>query len=112
MFEKVEKPWGWYQVLSVGDNYVTKELYIYPNQKFSLQKHFKREEHWHILEGYGYLTLNDTKKIVSENDHIFVGIEDTHRLEAGPRGLFFFELQQGYCDEDDILRIEDDYNRS
>lgn len=111
MFEKVEKPWGWYQVLSQGPDYVTKELFIKPSQKFSLQKHFKREEHWHILEGSGILTLGDTKQIVSPGDHIFVPLEKVHRLEASSSGLLFFELQRGDCDEDDILRLEDDYDR-
>lgn len=111
-YSKVIKPWGWYQVLSQGADYVTKELYVNPSQKFSLQKHFKREEHWHILEGSGILTLGDSKKLVSPGDHIFVPLEKVHRLEAGSNGLLFFEIQRGDCDEDDILRLEDDYNRS
>ena len=111
MNEKVNKPWGWYKVLTKGKSYTTKELYINPGQRFSLQKHFKREEHWHILEGYGFLDHNGNTKIVSQNDYVFIGIQDIHRLEAGPEGLLFFELQSGICDEDDILRLEDDYHR-
>ena len=112
MINRVEKPWGWYRVLTEGPDYVTKELFVKPNQKFSLQKHFKREEHWHILDGSGILTLGETKKLVSPGEHIFVPVEEIHRLEGGPLGLLFFELQRGYCDEEDIFRIEDDYDRN
>ena len=111
-YSKVDKPWGWYRVLTEGPDYVTKELFVKPNQKFSLQKHFKREEHWHILDGSGILTIGDTQKIVSPGDYIFIPLGEVHRLEANSLGLLFFELQRGYCDEDDILRLEDDYNRS
>ena len=28
MNKRVEKPWGWYQVLTEGPDYVTKELFV------------------------------------------------------------------------------------
>ena len=34
-------------------------------------------------------------------------------MKAGPDGILFYEVQMGdKCDEDDIVRIEDDYGRT
>ena len=34
-----------------------------------------------------------------------------HRMSAGKKGLTVIEIQRGKCVEDDIVRLEDDYNR-
>jgi len=34
-----------------------------------------------------------------------------HRATAGPNGLIFIETQTGRCEEEDIIRLEDDYGR-
>ena len=48
---KTERPWGWYRVLDEGDGWVVKELTINPNKALSDQRHSKRSEHWHIVQG-------------------------------------------------------------
>ena len=37
---------------------------------------------------------------------------ELHRATAGPNGLVFIETQTGKCEEDDIVRLEDDYGRT
>lgn len=48
---KTERPWGWYRVLDEGTGWVVKELTINPNKALSDQRHSKRSEHWHIVQG-------------------------------------------------------------
>ena len=108
----VDKPWGWYKDLKRTPNLVIKTIYIKPFSKFSLQKHFKREEHWYIVKGYGKLTPNDKSYTVGPGDSYQIKKEDVHRLEGYSDGVTFVEIQTGECREDDILRIEDDYGRS
>ena len=58
--EKVIKPkWGWYKVLSKKrtKDHKVKYLHIEPNKSLSNQRHFKRSEHWFVLEGELYLDL-------------------------------------------------------
>jgi len=76
----VEKPWGTYEILlDVPERgYKVKRIVVYPYQRFSLQYHKKRTEHWSIVSG---------------------------------TGTIFIETQIGECDEDDIIRLEDDYGR-
>ena len=107
----VTKPWGSYKDLERNYFRVVKIITISPNQRFSLQKHSKREEFWYILSGTGIITLDSKTKEVSSKDHFYIPIGLIHRLQAGIDGIEFLEIQQGECEESDIVRIEDDYNR-
>ena len=46
-----QRAWGTYTVLDNGDGWLTKQLAFYPNRSLSDQRHFKRSEHWHVVEG-------------------------------------------------------------
>jgi len=46
-----ERAWGKYTVLDSGQGWLTKQLAFYPNRSLSDQRHFKRSEHWHVVEG-------------------------------------------------------------
>ena len=48
---KTERPWGWYRILDEGEGWVVKELTINPNKALSDQRHSKRSEHWHVVQG-------------------------------------------------------------
>jgi len=109
---QIQKPWGWYQVLDEGTNYVVKKIYIKPNQRFSLQTHSHREEFWTIFSGTGTITIGGARYGTSKNDQHYIAPNTKHRLEAGIEGILFFEVQKGKCSEEDIIRYEDDYNRA
>ena len=47
----VERAWGRYTVLDSGDNWATKKLQFEAGRSLSDQRHFKRSEHWHVVEG-------------------------------------------------------------
>ena len=48
---KTKRNWGWYRVLDDKSGYKVKELVISPKSKLSMQRHFKRSEHWYVLKG-------------------------------------------------------------
>ena len=54
----VKKPWGTYEVLLDEPNYKVKRIIVYPYERFSLQYHKHREEHWVIVEGDGIVQVN------------------------------------------------------
>ena len=64
--------------------------------------------------GAGCVTVNDLVKTVHENESIYIPIGAVHRLEnPGKIQLELIEVQTGsYFGEDDIIRIEDDYQRT
>jgi mannose-6-phosphate isomerase-like protein (cupin superfamily) len=112
MNEIVNKPWGSYEVLSEGSGYKVKRIIVKPNQRLSYQYHHKRQEFWVFVEGFGQFTLNDETFTIKDGDSVFIDTKDKHRIEClGERDLVFIETQYGECEEEDIVRIQDDYNR-
>jgi mannose-1-phosphate guanylyltransferase / mannose-6-phosphate isomerase len=111
---KVHRPWGSYQSVDMGERHQVKRIIVKPGGRLSLQKHHHRSEHWIVVRGAARVTVNETVKIVHENESIYIPIGAVHRLEnPGKISLELIEVQTGsYLGEDDIIRIEDDYRRS
>ena len=111
---KVHRPWGSYQSLDLGDRYQVKRIVVKQGGRLSLQLHHHRAEHWVVVRGTARVTIGDKVQMVHENESIYVPIGTQHRLEnPGKIDLELIEVQTGsYLGEDDIERIQDDYNRS
>ena len=73
----------------------------------------KRSESWTIIKGQGIVTL-DGVEINYAGESIKINKEAKHRIQnPSDTILVFIEVQTGtYFGEDDIVRIEDDYNRN
>jgi mannose-1-phosphate guanylyltransferase/mannose-6-phosphate isomerase len=110
---KVHRPWGNYQSIDAGDRHQVKRIVVKPGSRLSLQKHHHRSEHWIVVRGTARVTVNELVQIVHENESIYIPIGAVHRLEnPGKIVLELIEVQTGsYLGEDDIIRIEDDYQR-
>jgi len=111
---KVHRPWGSYQSVDNGDRHQVKRIIVKPGGRLSLQKHHHRSEHWIVVRGTAQVTVNELIKTVHENESIYIPIGAVHRLEnPGKIQLELIEVQTGsYFGEDDIIRIEDDYQRT
>ena len=113
--KRTEKPWGWFDDLEESqiNIYKVKTIYVKPNQQFSLQRHEQREEFWVVVEGDGIVTTSTYKCDVKRGSYIHIRKNEIHRMTAGEFGIKFIEVQVGpVCDEDDIVRLEDDYGRA
>ena len=77
------------------------------------QYHYKRDECWVIVQGEATVTLDDKIHTFIEGQVVQIEYGTKHRVEnKGKEDLIFIETQTGtYFGEDDIIRIEDDYNR-
>ena len=113
MNEIVNKPWGTYQNLLDSEECKVKKLIICPGQRPSYQYHFKRSEIWIVVKGAGVVTIEDAETDVKEGSVVTVPVKAKHRIKnTGAEDLIFIEVQLGsYFGEDDIVRVEDDYNR-
>jgi mannose-1-phosphate guanylyltransferase / mannose-6-phosphate isomerase len=109
----VHRPWGYYQSVHSGDRFQVKRITVNPGAKLSLQMHYHRAEHWIVVNGTALVTRDDETVLLRENESIFVPLGCTHLLEnPGKMPLNLIEVQSGpYLGEDDIVRIEDVYNR-
>jgi len=109
----VYRPWGSYEVILSTENYKIKRIIVQPGKRLSLQKHYYRKEHWVVVSGTAKVTVGEEVKILNPNESTYIGIEVVHRLENnGNIPLILIEIQLGtYTGEDDIVRLEDDFNR-
>ena len=66
-----------------------------------------------VVRGVAEVTINSRVEHVHENELVYLPIGSTHRLaNPGKIDLELIEVQTGsYFGEDDIVRIEDDFNR-
>lgn len=108
------RPWGRYEILFESKSCKVKRIIVKPQQRLSYQYHFKRQEAWTIIQGTATITLNDIVKDYPVGSTALIGLKDKHRVQnKDPKNdLIFIEVQTGtYFGEDDIIRVEDDYNR-
>ena len=110
---KIDRPWGWYDVIDESDRYKVKSIEVKPGEKLSLQKHFHRAEHRVVVEGTALVQVGDEEKLLTENESTYIPIGSVHRLSnPGKIPLRIIEVQSGsYLEEDDITRLEDVYGR-
>ncbi len=114
IFPRCERPWGHYETLSLGARYQVKSIVVKPGGKLSLQSHVHRAEHWVVVEGSATVTIGKTRRIIAENESVYIPLGEIHRLEnEGKLPLRLIEVQTGsYLGEDDITRYEDVYERA
>jgi mannose-1-phosphate guanylyltransferase/mannose-6-phosphate isomerase len=110
---RIYRPWGYYQSIDTGARYQVKRIVVKPGAKLSLQKHFHRAEHWVVVKGTAEVTVNGETRSIHENESVYVPIGGTHRLgNPGKIPLELIEVQVGsYLGEDDIVRLDDVYDR-
>jgi mannose-6-phosphate isomerase-like protein (cupin superfamily) len=112
MLDSDNRPWGrWEEYLNEAD-YRVKRIIVNPGKRLSLQKHQYRSEHWVIVQGSGQFTLDGEVRSIKTGETLFIPQGAIHRVQnIGHDDLIIVETQLGLCVEDDIIRLEDDWNR-
>jgi mannose-6-phosphate isomerase len=113
VLEHDERPWGSYTVLEDAADHKVKRIEVLPGKRLSYQKHTKRAEHWFVVQGSGLVTLDGVDVAVPAGKAIDIPLGAAHRIANVGEGLLvFIEVQHGESfDEDDIVRLEDDFGR-
>ena len=112
-FPRDHRPWGWFETLALADRFQVKRITVHPGAALSLQSHFHRSEHWIVVSGTARVTIDDSVKLVTENQSVYIPLGSKHRMEnPGQVPMVLIEVQTGaYLGEDDIVRYEDVYSR-
>jgi len=110
---KTHRPWGYYDSIDRGEGFQVKRILVNPGEKLSLQKHSHRAEHWVVVKGKAQVICGEKKFQLVENQSTYIPLGEIHRLEnIESTPLEIIEIQTGsYLGEDDIIRIDDDYDR-
>jgi len=107
-------PWGTWTVLREGMGYKVKLIEVWSGHRLSLQFHHYRSEHWVVVSGRARVMLDDQVLELAPFESAVVRVGAVHRLEnpwSDP--LVIVEVQRGeILSEEDIVRLEDDYERA
>jgi mannose-1-phosphate guanylyltransferase/mannose-1-phosphate guanylyltransferase/mannose-6-phosphate isomerase len=108
------RPWGTFEVLRDTAQFKSKVIRVEPGQQLSYQSHAKRAEHWIVVSGQAEVVLNDVVHRLIAGQHIHIPQGAKHRMRnPGKDVVEFVEVQLGsYFGEDDIVRYQDDYQRT
>ena len=107
------RPWGNFESLDTGQGYQVKRIVVEPGGILSLQHHNHRAEHWVVVSGIAEVTIDEKVQLLYANQSVQVPLGAVHRLSnPGDEPVVLIEVQSGdYLGEDDIVRLEDIYNR-
>lgn len=108
----ITKPWGWYVTLLSFPHIWVKLLFVKSGHRLSMQSHQDRREFWLFLKGKAGAT-NDGVIFQAKSCgcNIFIPKCAKHRL-IGITGAYILELAWGKPREEDIIRYDDDYDRT
>lgn len=108
------RPWGNYTVLADIPETKVKLIEVEPHQRLSYQFHHRRREQWTVTYGELTVVLDGEEHTVNVGESIHIPLGAKHRAwNKTDKLVRFVEVQTGdYFGEDDIVRVEDDYDRS
>lgn len=108
------RPWGEFYGWDSGNGWYLKTIYVKPKSRLSLQYHLHRSERWVLVQGDA--TAVTVEKGVEKKARLKVGEtfivpkKMPHRLTS-QKGGTLVEVAVGAFDEDDIVRLSDDFGR-
>jgi mannose-6-phosphate isomerase len=106
------RPWGGFRRYTSNQVSTVKILTVNPGQVLSLQYHHHRDELWVALDSGLRVTLDDRVWEPVQYEEIFIPHGSRHRVAGvGTRESRWLEISFGDFDENDIVRLEDQYGR-
>jgi len=105
------RPWGQFEQFTQGEPSTVKILTVNPRQALSLQYHRRRSEFWKVISGKARVTVGGMVSYAREGDEFFIAQGQNHRIQTGISATKVLEISFGDFDENDIVRLEDKYNR-
>ena len=109
--ETENRPWGEFRVFTKNQPVTVKIIKVTKGEQFSLQYHKNRSEFWKILSGNPEVTVGESVVVAQKGDEFVVPQGTTHRVHAPTEDVEFLEIASGNFDEEDIIRLEDNYGR-
>ena len=105
--KSMNRPWGEWHVLEIGNGYKVKRLEILVDKSISLQYHMHRSETWVITKGSGRVINGGDIFKVKAGDTFVVPKTNIHKIiNTGNETLVAIEIQLGeITSEDDIFRV-------
>ena len=113
IFTKVEKPWGYEELVEINDKYVVKKLFMKQGHKCSTQYHELKKETIVVLSGVLNISIGDSletleTKPYKHGDTVTIAPYTVHKMEAVEDCLY---LETSTNELWDVVRLQDSYGR-
>jgi mannose-6-phosphate isomerase len=105
------RPWGRFEKFHENKSCTVKLIYVNANSRLSLQYHKKRSEFWKVIKGTAMVEIDEKRIVLREGETITIPRQAKHRVLALDSECIILEIAYGRFDENDIVRLEDDYQR-
>jgi len=111
---KMEKPWGGEELLAHTDRYALKRIHVKQGSRPSLQYHVRKSESLYLLSGRLRIEIGDSTDslVVNEirpGEVVDVPPGKLHRVSALEDSVI---IEVSTPELDDVVRVEDDYDRA
>jgi mannose-6-phosphate isomerase-like protein (cupin superfamily) len=113
LFTKIEKPWGFEELIECNDKYVVKKLFMKKGNACSIQYHELKTETIVVLSGKLNIYIGDKLENIkcleyNYGDTITIKPYTIHRMEALEDSLY---IECSTNELWDVIRLQDNYNR-
>jgi hydroxymethylpyrimidine pyrophosphatase-like HAD family hydrolase len=113
IFSKVEKPWGYEELVEINDKYVVKKLFMKKGHKCSTQYHELKKETIVVLSGVLNISIGKSldcleTKAYTHGETVTIAPYTVHRMEAVEDCLY---LETSTNELWDVVRLQDSYGR-
>jgi mannose-6-phosphate isomerase-like protein (cupin superfamily) len=107
-----KRPWGSFRQFTHNEISTVKILSVNVASRLSLQYHEKREEFWRVLSGNPIVVIGEKTIKASPGDEFFIAKKAKHRIEGKENDAQILEISFGDFDENDVVRLADDFGRT
>jgi quercetin dioxygenase-like cupin family protein len=113
LFTKIEKPWGYEELIECNDKYVVKKLFMKKGHSCSIQYHELKTETIVILNGLLNIYIGENmdnlyKKTYTQGETVTIKPYTIHYMEAIDDCLY---IEASTNELWDVVRLKDNYNR-
>ena len=114
IFTKVEKPWGYEELVDINDKYVVKKLFMKKGHKCSIQYHKLKRETITVLQGSLLISIGSSLETMETREFkpfetITIEPYTVHRMEASEDCLY---METSTNELWDVVRLQDAYGRA
>lgn len=113
MIQRIEKPWGHEEVITLTDRYCFKRLFLKAGHRTSLQYHQRKHETAYFLSGRAWLEVKRgdglERRLIRAGDYVVLEPGTVHRVTAEEDTLY---VEASTPELDDVVRLQDDYQRA
>lgn len=107
-----DRPWGSFEQFCLNERVTVKTITVAPGRRLSLQRHQQRAEMWQVLDRPLDITVGERTWSAGPGELVWVPAGQTHRIgNSGEAPGRILEVGFGHFDEDDIQRLDDDFDR-